>query len=92
MRAGLFGTHCGGTGGCIFLSPTAPAPGHRLQRFQKVDKLAIRKRPQDPAVIGSNKASAIRDQTVHCLADGWMKVSAGIDSIVFGKTGNVDDL
>jgi hypothetical protein len=88
----LFGSFRSGNRESVSLSFTAPAPGHRLQRFQKVDKLAICKRSQDPAVIGSDKASAIRDQTVHRLADGRMKVSAGIDSIVFGKTGNVADL
>ena len=68
------------------------APGHLLQRFEKVDELPIRKGAEDPGVIGTNKASAIRDQAVHRLSNGRMKVSAGINAIVFSKTGNVGDI
>jgi len=74
------------------LSFAAPAPGHLLQRFQKVDKFLVRQRAKDPGVIGANKASAIRDKAVHRLADSQMEMSAGINAIVRRKAGNVGDL
>ena len=76
----------------VSLSFAAVAPWHLLQRFEKVDELPIRKRTADPGVIGANKASAVRDQAVHRLSDGRMMVSAGINAIVFSKTGNVADI
>jgi hypothetical protein len=88
----LFGAHRSGIGECASLSFTAPTPGHFLQRFQKVDKLPVRKRPKDPGVIGANKAPAIWDKAVHRLSDTRMEVSAGINPVVLGKTGNVPDL
>lgn len=41
--------------------------------------------------MGANEAAAIRDQAVHRLSDARMKVSAGIDAIVFSKAGNILD-
>lgn len=41
--------------------------------------------------MSANKASAIGDQAVHRLPDARMKVSAGINAVVLGKTGNVAD-
>ena len=75
--AAPFGSSRIGNGECASLSSTAPTPGHLLQRFEKVNKLPIRKRPEGPGVMGANKAPAIGDQAVHRLADTWMKVSAG---------------
>jgi hypothetical protein len=42
--------------------------------------------------MGANKTSAIRHKAVHCLPDARMKVSAGVNAIILGKTGNVADL
>jgi hypothetical protein len=70
----------------------APTPGLMLQRFEIVDKLPIRKRAEGSGLMSANKASAIGDQAVHRLPDARMKVSAGINTIVLGKTGNVADL
>ena len=81
-----------GNGESVSLSFTAVAPGHLLQRLKKVDELPIRKRTEDPSVIGANEASAIRDQAVHRLSNGRMTVSAGINAIVFSKTGNVAEI
>jgi hypothetical protein len=88
----LCGALCGGNGECVSLSFSAPAPGHLLQRLEKVNELPIRKRTEVPGVIGANKASAIRNQAVHGFSDGRMKVSAGINAVVLGKTGSVPDL
>jgi hypothetical protein len=88
----LFGALRGVTVGCASLSFIAPAPGHLLQRFEEVNQLPIRKGTVDPGVKGANKTPAIRDQAIHRLSDTWVKVSAGINTIVFGKTGSVSDL
>jgi len=88
----LFGALRSGNGECASLSFTPPTPGHLLQRFEIVDKLPIRKRTEGPGVMGANKAPAIRNQAVHRLADGGMKMSAGINAIIFSKTGNVADI
>jgi len=88
----LFGSFRSRDGECVSLSFAAVAPGHLLQRLEKVDEFPIRKGPEGSSVIGANKASAIRDQAVHRLSNGRMKVSAGIDAIVFSKTGNVGDI
>jgi hypothetical protein len=88
----LFGSLRSGDGESASLSFIAPAPGHLLQRFEEVDKLPIRKRTEGPRVVGANKTPAIRDKAVHRLSDTRMKVSAGINAIVLGKTGNVLDL
>ena len=74
------------------MSSTATAPGHLLQRFQKIDKLPVCKGPKDPGIMGANKTSAIRHKAVHRLPDTWMKMPAGVNAIIFGKTGNVADL
>lgn len=92
LGGSLFGALRSGNGECARLSFTAPAPGHLLQRFQKIDKLPIRERTEGPGIMGANKAPAIRDQAVHRLPDTGMKVLAGINAIVVGKTGNVADL
>ncbi len=42
--------------------------------------------------MSANKAPTIGNQAVHRLTDAWMKMPAGINAIVFGKTGNVSDL
>jgi hypothetical protein len=76
---------------CPSLSFAAPTPGHLFQRFEKINKFSIRKRTEGPSVIGANKAPAIRNQAVHRFSDGRMMVSAGINAIVFGETGNVRD-
>ena len=81
-----------GDGESVSLGFTAVAPGHLLQRLKKVDEFPIGKGTEDPGVIGTNKASAVRDQAVHRLSDGRMMVSAGINAIVFSKTGNVADI
>jgi hypothetical protein len=88
----LFGAFRSGDGESASLSFIPPAPGHLLERFEEVDKLPIRKRTEGPRVVGANKTPAIRDKAVHRLSDTRMKVSAGINAIVLGKTGNVLDL
>jgi hypothetical protein len=92
LGGALFGGDRSGNGDTASLSFTAATPGHLLQRFQKVDKLPVRQRPKDPGVMGANKAPAIRDKAVHRLSDTRMKVSAGVNAIVFGKTGGIPDL
>lgn len=88
----LLGSHRSGNGDHAFLRSTAPAPGHLLQRFQKVNKFPVRKRTEGSGVMGANKAPAVRDKAVHRLADSRMEMSAGVNSIVRGKAGNVRDL
>lgn len=91
-NASLLGAHRSGNVQRVLLSSAAPAPGHLLQRLKKVNKLAVRKRPEDPGVMGTDKTSAIRHKAVHRLADAWMKMPAGINAIIFSKTSNVSDL
>jgi hypothetical protein len=88
----LFGALRSGNGECASLSSTAPTPGHLLQRFEKVDKLPIRKRTEGSGFMGANKAPAIWDKAVHRRSDSRMKVSAGVDAIILRKTGNILDL
>jgi hypothetical protein len=85
----LFGALCSRNGECACLRSTAPTPGHVLQRFEKVDKLSIRKRTEGPAFMSANEAPAIWDKAVHRRSDTRMKVSAGVDAIVLSKTGNI---
>jgi hypothetical protein len=89
--AALFGSLWNWNRNCVSLSFTAPTPGHLFQRLEKVNKLPIRKRTERPGVIGANKAPAVRNQAVHGFSNGRMIVSAGVNAIVFGKTGNVRD-
>lgn len=88
----LFGAYSSGNWKRALLKSAALTPGHIHQRFQKVDKLPIRKGTEGPGVTGTNKAPAIGDQAVHRLPDARMKVSAGINAIVFCKTRNVADV
>ena len=68
-----------------------PAPRHFLERLKEIDKFALMERPEDPGITGSNKASAIRNKTLHRIRDALMIVPAGIDAIVSGKASHVRD-
>jgi hypothetical protein len=74
------------------LSFIAATPGHGLQRFKEVDEFSLLKRPIGPGIERPNKAPAIRDKTVHSIANTWVGVSAGINAILLSKTSDVPNL
>ena len=66
-----------------------PTPWHFFERFKKIDKFVLMKRPEDPGFAGTNEGPAIRDKAIHRVCDARMFVPAGIDAIIFSKTNHV---
>ncbi|HET9365786.1 MAG TPA: hypothetical protein VFP71_12320 [Candidatus Angelobacter sp.] len=58
------------------LSFLRASPGHGWQRFNKVDKLGLIERPEDPGIMRADKAPTIGNKTVHSVADSGVLVPA----------------
>ena len=71
------------------MSLIAPTPEHLLQRFEKNEEFSIRKRAEDPGVVGANKAPAIREKAIHRIAGNKVGMPAEINAIVLGPTSYV---